>query len=84
MRSLSKSWEVKVTSIQEAKKLNTLPLEELLGSLISYELTQMQHAQYDEEKKRRTIAFKSTNEEEEKSATDEDNEEIAFITQKFK
>ena len=39
LRSLPKSWEAKVTAIQEAKDLNTLPIEELLGSLMTYELT---------------------------------------------
>ena len=52
LRSLPKSWEAKVTAIQEVKDLNTLPFEELLGSLMTYELTQKQHAQDDEETKK--------------------------------
>ena len=62
LKSLLKTQEAKVTVIQEAKDLNSLPLEELLGSLMTYELTQKQHAQDDEKKKRRTVACKSTNE----------------------
>ena len=38
LRSLPRIWETKVTAIQEAKDLNTMPLEELLGSLIIHEL----------------------------------------------
>ena len=38
LRSLPKSQEAKVTAIQEAKDLNTLPLENLLGSLMTYEM----------------------------------------------
>ena len=43
--------------------LNTLSLDELLGSLMTYELTQKQHAQEDEERKKKIVAFKSTKEE---------------------
>ena len=39
LRSLSKAWKAKVTTIQEAKDLNTLALEELVGFLITHELT---------------------------------------------
>ena len=39
LRSLPRTWEAKVTAIQEARDLNTLPLEELLGSLMTHELT---------------------------------------------
>ena len=67
---------------QEAKDLNTLPLEELLGSLMTYELTQRQHAQDDEDKKKKTVAFKSTSQDDE--STDDENEDIALITRKFK
>ena len=38
LRSLPRTWEAKVTTIQEAKDLNTLSLEELLGSLMTHEL----------------------------------------------
>ena len=39
LRSLSKTWDSKVTAIQESKNLNQFPLEELIGSLITYEMT---------------------------------------------
>ncbi|XVF26395.1 hypothetical protein REPUB_Repub14bG0012500 [Reevesia pubescens] len=38
LNSLPKSWEVKVTTIEESKDLNTLSLEDLIGSLITYEM----------------------------------------------
>ena len=38
LRSLSGKWDPKFTAIQEAKDLNTLPLDELMGSLITHEL----------------------------------------------
>ena len=39
LRSLPDKWDPKVTGIQEAKNLSTLPLNELMGSLITHELT---------------------------------------------
>ena len=55
---MSDKWDPKVTSIQEAKDLNTLPLDELMGFLIIHELT-MQHRTEDEQKKRKSIALKA-------------------------
>ena len=86
LRSLPRTWEAKVTAIQEAKDLNTLPLEELLGSLMTHELSMKQH-QEDEVKKKRTIALKSTTSpdyETDESEDEEQDEEMALITRKFK
>ena len=38
IRSLSKEWRLKRTTIEEAKDLNTLLIDDLIGSLISYEV----------------------------------------------
>ena len=43
LRSLPRTWEVKVKAIQEAKDLNKLLLEELIGSLMTHELAMGQH-----------------------------------------
>ncbi|GAV63138.1 UBN2 domain-containing protein, partial [Cephalotus follicularis] len=43
LRCLPKSWMPKVTAIEETKDLNTLPLEELLGSLMTHEMTIKNH-----------------------------------------
>ena len=51
LRSLPRSWEAKITAIQEMKDLTCLKLEELLGSLMTHELTLNQ--QEEEEVKRR-------------------------------
>ena len=37
LRFLPKSWEAKVTAIQESKYLKTLSLDELVGNLRTYE-----------------------------------------------
>ena len=39
IRSLPKGWQPKVTAIQEAKDLNTLELDKLMGSLMTHEIT---------------------------------------------
>ncbi|GAV71157.1 DUF4219 domain-containing protein/UBN2 domain-containing protein, partial [Cephalotus follicularis] len=39
LRCLSRTWMPKVTAIEEAKNLNVLPLEDLLGSLMTHELS---------------------------------------------
>ncbi|GAV57052.1 UBN2 domain-containing protein, partial [Cephalotus follicularis] len=74
----------KVTAIEEAKNLNILPLEDLLGSLMTHELL-MQNKDDDEEKekkKKNIVALKSSLIEH--SEDDDKNEELALITQKFK
>ena len=38
LRSLPSTWDAKSTAIQEAKDLETLPLEQLIGSLMTYEI----------------------------------------------
>ena len=41
LRSLQKNWESKVTTIQEAKDLTRLSMEQLLGSLMTHEFVMM-------------------------------------------
>ncbi|GAV62605.1 UBN2 domain-containing protein, partial [Cephalotus follicularis] len=73
----------KVTTIEEAKDLNTLPLEDLLGSLVTHELS-IKKKDDDEEKekrKKKVVVLKSfANEESE----DDSDEELSLITRKFK
>ncbi|GAV84998.1 UBN2 domain-containing protein [Cephalotus follicularis] len=73
----------KVTTIEEAKHLNTLPFKNILGSLMTHELS-IKKKDDDEDKekrKKKVIALKfSTNEENE----DDSDEELALIIRKFK
>ena len=48
LRSLPKSWDPKITTIQEAKDLNNFPLEELIGSLMTYEMTCKAHEELED------------------------------------
>ena len=52
--------EAKVTAIQEAKDLSKLPLEELIGSLMTHEITMQDHDQGKDLNKKRSIALKSS------------------------
>ncbi|GAV57056.1 UBN2 domain-containing protein, partial [Cephalotus follicularis] len=83
LRCLPKSWMPKVTAIEEAKNLDILPLEDLLGSLMTHELS-MQKKDDDEEnekKKNNIVALKPSLLED--SEDDDENEELALITRKF-
>ncbi|GAV59919.1 LOW QUALITY PROTEIN: UBN2 domain-containing protein, partial [Cephalotus follicularis] len=84
LRCLPRSWMPKVTAIEEAKNLNVLPLEDIIGSLMTHELS-MQKKDDDEEKekkKKKIVALKSSLIED--SEDDDDDEELALITRKFK
>ncbi|GAV85197.1 UBN2 domain-containing protein, partial [Cephalotus follicularis] len=84
LRCLPRSWMPKVTVIEEAKNLNVLPLEDLLGSLMTHELS-MQKKDDDEEKekkKKKIVALKSSLIKD--SEDGDENEELSLITRKFK
>ena len=55
----------KVIAIQEAKDLTKLPLEELIGSSMTYEINLGKKQQEGENKKKKSIALKATTKEEE-------------------
>ncbi|GAV67663.1 UBN2 domain-containing protein, partial [Cephalotus follicularis] len=82
LRCLPRSWLPKVTVIEEAKNLSILPLEDLLGSLMTHELT-MQKRVDDEEKekkKKKVIALKSsTNEESDDDEDDDDDDDLSLF-----
>ena len=87
LRDLPKSWASKKDAILEAKDLNQLPLEELLGSLLTHEM-----GLYEEEEngsksdKRRGMALKSKVIEdfEAEEDSDSDEEEMAMYARKFR
>ncbi|GAV68732.1 UBN2 domain-containing protein, partial [Cephalotus follicularis] len=79
LRCLPRSWTPKVTAIEEAKDLSTLPLEQLLGSLMTHETTMKNHENV-EVKKKKSIALKASKQE---SESDKDGD-VALITSQFK
>ena len=86
LRSLPSKWHTKVTAIQEAKDLIKLPMEELIGSLMTYEINLAKKLQEGEEKKKKIIALKATTKEEkdvEEEKPSEENDDLALITRKL-
>ncbi|GAV66062.1 zf-CCHC domain-containing protein/UBN2 domain-containing protein [Cephalotus follicularis] len=79
LRCLPKSWTPKVTAIEEAKDLSTLPLEQLLGSLMMHETTMKIH-EHVKIKKKKTIVLKALKEDSE----NDDDGDLALIISQFK
>ncbi|GAV74455.1 zf-CCHC domain-containing protein/UBN2 domain-containing protein [Cephalotus follicularis] len=73
---LSKSWEPKVKGIEEVKDLSTLPLEDLLASLMTHELRMNDQAR--NEPKKKMIAMKASKDEE------SDEDEMALPTKRIR
>ena len=74
LRFLPQSWEAKVTAIQEAKDMNKISLDELIGNLQTYELRR--NSQLKEETKRdRSLALKALEKD-----SDRDEEDMAMFT----
>ena len=83
LRSLPRKFDIKVTAIEEAHDITTLKLDELFGSLLTFEMAISDR----ENKKGKGIAFKSTYEEE-ATVNHSDNEAnmdeyIALLTKHF-
>ena len=57
LRCLTHKRQVKVITIQEVKDLTKLPMEELIGSLMTHEITMKNHQEVENEKKK-NIALK--------------------------
>ncbi|GAV57358.1 zf-CCHC domain-containing protein/UBN2 domain-containing protein [Cephalotus follicularis] len=87
VRKILRTWMPKVTAIEEAKNLNILALEDLLGSLMTHELS-IQKKDDDEEKekkkKKKIVALKSSQTEDSEDDDNDDDDELAFITRRFK
>ena len=85
LRCLPPKWNSKTKAIKEAKNLKELPLEELIGSLMTYEMNiARQEKEMQEESKKKSIALKAQEEkvvEEAKLSNMEDD--IALITKRM-
>ncbi|KAH9649048.1 Integrase catalytic domain-containing protein [Citrus sinensis] len=81
IRSLPKEWRPKKTAIEEAKDLNILPLDDLIGSLISYE--EDLAAEKGHEEKKKSIALKASKYESD-GESEPDDEELAMLARRFR
>ncbi|KAH9725303.1 hypothetical protein KPL70_007819 [Citrus sinensis] len=81
IRSLPKKWRQKRTAIEEAKDLNVLPIDDLIGSLISYEEDLAVEKGYEEKKK--NIALKASKRESDEES-EMDDEELVMLARRFR
>ncbi|KAH9769987.1 Integrase catalytic domain-containing protein [Citrus sinensis] len=81
IRSLAKEWRPKRTAIEEDKNLNTLPLDDLIGFLISYE--EDLAAEKGHEEKKKSIALKASKYEND-GESEPDDEELAMLARRFR
>ncbi|KAK9217771.1 hypothetical protein WN943_006399 [Citrus x changshan-huyou] len=81
IRSLPKEWRQKRTAIEEAKDLNVLPINDLIGSLISYE--EDLAAEKGHEEKKKNIALKASKRESDEES-EMDDEELAMLARRFR
>ncbi|KAA0066255.1 gag-pol polyprotein [Cucumis melo var. makuwa] len=81
LRSSPRKFDMKVTAIEEAHDITTLRLDELFGSLLTFEMATADR----ESKKGKGIAFKSTHVDEEAISDTEANmdESIALLKKQF-
>uniref|UniRef100_A0A2N9F279 CCHC-type domain-containing protein n=1 Tax=Fagus sylvatica TaxID=28930 RepID=A0A2N9F279_FAGSY len=83
--SLPKRWEAKKTAIYEDRDLKVLSLDELFGSLMTYELEMNSKVEEEEVKPKKNFALKSSHHDHDNSEEESDEEEeIALMTRKFK
>ena len=76
-----KEWRPKRTSIEKAKDLNTLPIDDLISYLISYE-EHLAVEKGDEEKKK-SIALKSSKHESD-GESELDDKEMVILARRFR
>ena len=81
LRSLLESFHAKVTAIEESKDLDEIKIQELIGSLQTYELS------LPSQRKSKSLALKTTNEGvEAQDSLDEDEvkKEVAYLAKNFR
>ncbi|KAK2984121.1 hypothetical protein RJ640_006274 [Escallonia rubra] len=80
LRSLPKRWEAKLITIQEAKDLNVLKLEELVGSLMTHEITMKIHDEEETTCRKKNLTLTSH---EPTESSDDSDPEMALITRRI-
>ncbi|XP_070002815.1 MAR-binding filament-like protein 1 [Nicotiana sylvestris] len=75
---LPSSWESKVNAITEAKDLQTLTMDELIGNLKTYEMKRKKDSEIREPKKETNLVLKAEN-----SDSSEEDSDMAYLTKRF-
>ncbi|CAL2247396.1 unnamed protein product [Prunus armeniaca] len=78
LRSLPQRFQPKITAIEEIHDLNTLKVQELIGSIQTYEMKHLPP------KKSKNVAFKVVNEEDDGHSNEDcSDEELTILTRRF-
>ena len=72
LRLFPKRWEAKMTTISEARDLKVLSLDELFGSLMTYELEMNSKVEEEEVKSKKNFSLKSSHHDHESSEEESD------------
>ena len=79
--SLSERFHAKITTIEESKDINKIPLTELVGNLQTYELGL---TRIGKSGKSKSMALKAKSSDTDESSNNEDSKIKSYITKKFK
>ncbi|XP_070019389.1 uncharacterized protein [Nicotiana sylvestris] len=72
------SWESKVNGITEAKDIQTLTMDELIGNLKTYEMKRKKDSERREPKKKKNLVLKDEN-----SDSSKEDSDMAYLTKRF-
>ena len=78
-----KFWEAKMASIEEANDLSTLPMDELLGKLLTHEIKINQVVKEQKAKKEKIITLKASRDTSDSDSSKNDDE-YAMISRKVR
>ena len=81
LRSLPKRFHAKITTIEESKDIDKIPLTELVGNLQTYELGL---TRIEKSSKSKSMALKAKSSDTNESSVDEDSKMKSYITRQFK
>ena len=81
LKSLPERFHAKITSIEESKDIDKIPLIELVGNLQTYELGQ---TRIRKSSKRKSMALKAKSSDTDKSSDNEDSKMKSYIMRQFK
>ena len=81
LKSLPKRFHAKITTIEESKDIDKIPLTKLVGNLQTYELGL---TRIGKSGKSKSMALKAKSSDTNESLDDEDSKMKSYITRKFK
>ena len=81
LRSLPERFHAKITTIEESKDIDKIPLTELIGNLQTYELGL---TRIGKSGKSKSMALKAKNSDIDESSVNEDSKMKSYITKQFK